>query len=355
MMAPFSSKSVITFEDIPVTKTARRFLIIENPTEQPLDVTISCKNSQKPIKNLIFEWLEGSVPGMGDATVEIAWTPSEAVACKETFFVTDQRGFKKELSIIFKSMGGKTNTTAAARKPLRARNGPGLLTVNAGAGAYAKRSKTPSPPAKKRMERKRLSPMNNPPYKAQKSTVMPRKTTPKRSTGTQSVLAAEPLGIDFNLDAEDDKENSPVAAFRRRDLSLNGSDLFDKIQFTPAAEKTNRNMDMLALASMPTPKLGELPSNDPRQPLHGNVSALSSKKMIWSPIFEGIREEVGVRAQRAPLGDKCNFPITPELVVTGPEYFIQSVSRKQNITIVVNRSSPPFVFHRKNIMTFHLQ
>lgn len=37
-LAPFSAKSVVTFEDIPVTKTARRFLNITNPCDEDLEV-----------------------------------------------------------------------------------------------------------------------------------------------------------------------------------------------------------------------------------------------------------------------------------------------------------------------------
>lgn len=38
-MAPFSAKSIIAFEDIPVTKTARRFLNICNPYSEVLKVS----------------------------------------------------------------------------------------------------------------------------------------------------------------------------------------------------------------------------------------------------------------------------------------------------------------------------
>lgn len=38
VLAPFSAKSVVTFDDIPVSKTARRFLNITNPTDEELTV-----------------------------------------------------------------------------------------------------------------------------------------------------------------------------------------------------------------------------------------------------------------------------------------------------------------------------
>lgn len=40
VLAPFSAKSVVTFDDIPVTKTARRFLNITNPSDEDLEVRI---------------------------------------------------------------------------------------------------------------------------------------------------------------------------------------------------------------------------------------------------------------------------------------------------------------------------
>lgn len=38
VMAPFSCKSVVTFEEVPVTKTARRYLCIKNPSDGDLKV-----------------------------------------------------------------------------------------------------------------------------------------------------------------------------------------------------------------------------------------------------------------------------------------------------------------------------
>lgn len=355
MMAPFSSKAVITFEDIPLTKTARRFLIIENPTEEPLHVQLSCKNTQKPIKNLQFEWLEGTVPAVGDSVVEITWTPAEAVACKETFFVADQRGFKKELHIIFKSTGGKVIAAAAARKPLRPRNCGGLLTTNS--NMHSMRLKTPSPPPKKRVTGKRLSPLNDPPYKAQKTTLMPRKTTPKRAAA-QSIVQQQPPShlVDFNNLHLEDKENSPVFHGQRHnggliDASLNASDIFKNIQFTPAGDK-NRGLEYMA--SLPTPKLGEVHNNhiQVHYQQQSHLTALSSKKIVWSPIFEGIREETQCKQQtprrtRTPLG---TLIATPEIVITAPEEPIQSVSEKQNDIQSTVINTETYLVYNNNII-----
>ena len=38
VMAPFSGKSIVVFEDVPVTKTAKRLLRIINPSEDDIEV-----------------------------------------------------------------------------------------------------------------------------------------------------------------------------------------------------------------------------------------------------------------------------------------------------------------------------
>lgn len=39
IMAPFSGKSIVLFEDVPVTKTAKRLLRIINPSEDDIEVS----------------------------------------------------------------------------------------------------------------------------------------------------------------------------------------------------------------------------------------------------------------------------------------------------------------------------
>ena len=40
IMAPFSSKSIVQFEDVPITKTARRILRVINPSEDTIEVSL---------------------------------------------------------------------------------------------------------------------------------------------------------------------------------------------------------------------------------------------------------------------------------------------------------------------------
>lgn len=41
VMAPFSSKAIVQFEDVPIAKTARRILRIINPSEDDIAVSLS--------------------------------------------------------------------------------------------------------------------------------------------------------------------------------------------------------------------------------------------------------------------------------------------------------------------------
>lgn len=275
----------------------------------------------------MFEWLENTIPPLSSETVEITWTPAEPVASKETLIVSDQRGFKKDLHVIFKSMG--KSTLNASRKPLRTRP-MGLLTVNN--GANARRLRTPSPPPKKRVTGMRTSPHIDLPFKA---VHVQRKTTPKRRSVSPQLQ--QQFQGNFN-NHFDDKENSPLFHRGRQNTAepiLNASDVFNNIQFTPAADK-NRGLDYMA--SLPTPKLTEPHHNIPLQqqqqlqPTIINSQQLNGKKIVWSPIFEQIHEEIPLRnrevskAVLSPLA-LVNNVRTPEIIVTAvPEEKIQTVS-----------------------------
>ena len=46
VMAPFTPKAVVLFDSVPITKTAKRFLHISNPTDDAIDVrTCYSKNN----------------------------------------------------------------------------------------------------------------------------------------------------------------------------------------------------------------------------------------------------------------------------------------------------------------------
>ncbi|XP_065364471.1 protein abnormal spindle [Calliphora vicina] len=101
IMAPFSGKSIVLFEDVPVTKTAKRLLRIINPSEDDIEVSVS--KSINPEHNVNLEWLENSVPAQSEITLEMVWSPQMDVACKETLQLIDNRNFRKDVMVILKS------------------------------------------------------------------------------------------------------------------------------------------------------------------------------------------------------------------------------------------------------------
>ena len=52
VMAPFSGKSTVVFEDVPVTKTAKRLLRIINPSEDAIEVR---QNNPKVLQTKILQ------------------------------------------------------------------------------------------------------------------------------------------------------------------------------------------------------------------------------------------------------------------------------------------------------------
>lgn len=104
-MAPFSAKAVVTFEDVPLTKTARRTLQVFNPTELPLLVRV--QRTIDPALGLYSDWPEGSsteIPAHGCHTVQLAWTPVAAFSYRGSMQLIDQRNFKKDVLFVMRSI-----------------------------------------------------------------------------------------------------------------------------------------------------------------------------------------------------------------------------------------------------------
>ncbi|XP_034486425.1 protein abnormal spindle isoform X2 [Drosophila innubila] len=109
VMAPFSAKAIVQFEDVPVSKTARRFVRVINPSDEDIEVKVT-----KPIKeehNLSLEWMEHTVPARDEVSMELVWNPQMDVACKETLQLLDNRNFRKEVMIILKSKSNQPART----------------------------------------------------------------------------------------------------------------------------------------------------------------------------------------------------------------------------------------------------
>ncbi|XP_059610908.1 protein abnormal spindle [Phlebotomus argentipes] len=217
-MAPFSAKSTVMFDEIPVGKVARRVLLVENPTsvESRILVTKTCK----PEFCIALEWTDAVIESAGKKTLEITWSPPKAVACREVIQFTDSRGFRKDVAVVLKSVEQRKGV----KKPLRASNAPQMKRT---------KTKTPTPP--RRVGRKVLiSPEVVIKYKS-KSPRLRKMISPTKKP----------------RDSVKNKENQlPVT-------SPNISTLFDQINFTPVAvtKKPDAN-DIDYLASLPTPVAG---------------------------------------------------------------------------------------------------
>ncbi|KAL9921398.1 protein abnormal spindle-like isoform 1-T1 [Glossina fuscipes fuscipes] len=105
VMAPFSGKSIVLFEEVPVLKIARRTMRIINPSDNEIKVSVS--KTVKPGLNISLEWLENTVPAQNDITMELTWKPQMDISSRETLQFTDNRNFRKDVSIILKSKASK--------------------------------------------------------------------------------------------------------------------------------------------------------------------------------------------------------------------------------------------------------
>lgn len=102
ILEPFTAKSIVTFDEIPLTKTARRFLIVKNSTDNEL--TIKLSKLVDPVYMLQFQWTENVIPARSEISLELVWTPVQLFSKQETIQMTDDRGFKKDIQVVFKSI-----------------------------------------------------------------------------------------------------------------------------------------------------------------------------------------------------------------------------------------------------------
>uniref|UniRef100_A0A1I8MRZ1 Calponin-homology (CH) domain-containing protein n=1 Tax=Musca domestica TaxID=7370 RepID=A0A1I8MRZ1_MUSDO len=132
VMAPFSGKSIVLFEGVPVTKTARRVLRIINPSEMDIEVSV-CK-PLNPEHNITLEWTENSVPAQSEISMDMVWSPQVDVSCKETLQLIDDRNFRKDVMIILKSIPNKS-----------AKNVRKFPTISSGNSTHVKTLRLKSP------------------------------------------------------------------------------------------------------------------------------------------------------------------------------------------------------------------
>ena len=230
-MRPFSGKAIVTFENVPVTKTARRLIIVSNPLDEVLKVKLT--KEPKPELNVTLEWTCIDIAPQSQKNLEISWNPKKVVACREVIQLTDENGNKKEVAVILKSCELKKSK-----------------------GEFPKRLKLKTPPRKK-FARSASTGTTPPSNSKLKSPAI----ASKKMSVTQTV---SPLRNSSNLRAQSDfydrsnvllhkilpvdKENNALLTPR------NASAIFSSIRFTPLTETKPKNESRLEyLSSLPTP------------------------------------------------------------------------------------------------------
>ncbi|CAD6994511.1 unnamed protein product [Ceratitis capitata] len=137
VMAPFSAKSIVQFEDVPVGKTARRILRIVNTSSEDIEVRVIRQISAE--YNVTINWTENIVPRSKTIEMEMVWSPLEEVSSKETLQLLDNRNFRKDVMVILKTR--ITNPVKTVRK---------FPTLSTGNNGYVRtlRLKSPTGPGK---------------------------------------------------------------------------------------------------------------------------------------------------------------------------------------------------------------
>ena len=259
VLGPFTPKTIVQFDEIPVSKTARRLIIVENPYKENLKVNcvyflkicvdnnlninlqVTATKIPKLELNVCFEWTIEEIPASSKIQLEVVWKPLKVVSCREILQLTDNYGNKKDIAIILKSIELKK----AGNRKLGSANHPQRLKF---------KTKTPSPA--KSVSRttfmKKTTIYKEYSEEIHHTTREPMKEHLAQSTRTFASQNA------FNCDSTRfsrveneysyrDKENSPVTP-------SNASAIFDSIKFTPATETKSKSSSKLEyLSSLPTP------------------------------------------------------------------------------------------------------
>lgn len=222
---------MVTFEDVPITKEARRVIKIINPFSEPLKIAVIKK--PKAEFNLTFEWLENEVLAESHVTMDVVWSPIKVVGTREVLEIADHFGNKKSVSIILKSCELKK---LAPRKT-------GL--------AKTLRLKAPSPPRQVARPMVKKNYPENYSVEIFQTESYARAISPVRRKPMDVIPAKSPLRNATNFQAfkeEDDVKNEVNLTPK------NASLLFDSIKFTPLTEtKPKAESKLEYLSSLPTP------------------------------------------------------------------------------------------------------
>ncbi|XP_055906627.1 protein abnormal spindle [Eupeodes corollae] len=270
VMAPFSSKAIVTFEDVPVSKTAKRILKIFNPSSDEIEVNVT--KFIRAEHNVTIDWTSNVVPAEEQIEMEMIWSPTMEIACKETLQLTDNRNFRKDIMVILKSISNKPASKNIKRFP----------TISSSTSSHNKvlrlKSPTHSKPNASSQQRRNRQSIN---YKAQKTDRMS-PVARKHHQHSQKKQISPLLERNVPRICFEDMNSLPTqprtitrpsvaAAFTPHKENVspltpgNVLDLIDKMQFTPATNtkvKLEPITDLDYHSSLPTPVNRNAPSVD---------------------------------------------------------------------------------------------
>ncbi|XP_055848549.1 protein abnormal spindle [Episyrphus balteatus] len=257
VMAPFSSKAIVTFEDVPVSKTAKRILKIFNPSSDEIEVHVT--KFIRAEHNVTIDWTSNVVPAEEQIEMEMIWSPSIEIACKETLQLTDNRNFRKDIMVILKSISNKPISKNIKRFP----------TISSSTSGHTKvlrlKSPTHSKPNTQSQQRRNRQSLN---YKAQKTDRMSPVAKKHQQQHSQKKQISPLVERNIPQIVFEDMKTVPPSQTQVRSSSNNHKenvspltpgnvlDLIDKMQFTPATEtklKLGQGNELEYLSSLPTP------------------------------------------------------------------------------------------------------
>ncbi|XP_017085502.2 protein abnormal spindle [Drosophila eugracilis] len=248
VMAPFSAKAIVQFEDVPVTKTAKRQVRVLNPSDEDIEVRVMKAIPEE--HNLTLEWMEHIVPSRDEVSMELVWSPQIEVACKETLQLIDNRNFRKEVMIILKSKSNQpvknTRKFPSVGKTLQLKSPTGANKMKSMVTAAVQ-------------QKKRLSAAAAPPSKQPWRVPAPARPAARPKTAAQAPL------VEKNVYKPPQKESvyiSPQPRSLKENLSPmtpgNLLDVIDNLRFTPLTETRGKGLSVILpdnLAAWPTPTL----------------------------------------------------------------------------------------------------
>ncbi|KAH8271407.1 hypothetical protein KR018_009100, partial [Drosophila ironensis] len=260
VMAPFSAKAIVQFEDVPVSKTAKRLVRIINPSNEDIEVKVS--KGVHAEHNLSLEWTERSVGALEEVSMELVWSPLMEVACKVTLQLIDNRNFRKDVMIILKSKNNqpvkypRKFPTVGKTLQLRSPTGAGKGLKGVASAAMQQKKRVSAGPGQANSKQ---------PWRIPSSVTRP----VSRSTSASSLGAQNPLtekNVYIPLGPEDPTYVSPQPRGFKENLSPttpgNLLNMIDNLQFTPLTEtRSVAHAEIMPdnLAAWPTPTLEEAP------------------------------------------------------------------------------------------------